>query len=186
MRFQRSSHCAGGVVVAAVLGLLAAGIDAPVARAEPPSQPAMQSLDEQVQEVKSDVLEIAAELSRLEEKLLYPSDTQITIFVALADREDFQLDSLEIQIDNEPVAHHIYSFKELEALQKGGVQRIYTGNISTGDHQMSVSAAGKKSGSRDVRESASFSIRKEVGPKLVELTLAGSNPGDPFIQLGGP
>ena len=32
----------------------------------------MQSLDEQVQEVKSDILSIAAELSNLEEKLLYP------------------------------------------------------------------------------------------------------------------
>ena len=43
----------------------------------------MKGLDEQVQEIKSDVLGIAAELNRLEEKLLYPSNTQIAVFVAI-------------------------------------------------------------------------------------------------------
>jgi hypothetical protein len=49
------------------------------ARAEEPASAAeMRSLDEQVQEIKTDVLGIAAELTRLEEKLLYPSGTQCT------------------------------------------------------------------------------------------------------------
>src|SRR6266704_6984373 len=47
-----------------------------------PDQQQMRGLDEQVQEVKSDVLSIAAELNQLEEKLLYPSGTQVAIFVA--------------------------------------------------------------------------------------------------------
>lgn len=142
----------------------------------------MQSLDEQVQEIKSDVLGIAAELSRLEEKLLYPSNTQVAVFVSLADEAGFRLDSVEIRIDGELVAHHIYSFKELEALQKGGVQRIYTGNVATGEHRLDVTAAGK-SGSSDVSSSESFTFHKEVEPKLVELVLAGS--GGASIQLGG-
>jgi hypothetical protein len=58
----------------------------------------MQGLDEQVQEIKSDVLRIAAELSLLEERLLYPSGTQVAVFVSLAQGEAFQLDSVQIQI----------------------------------------------------------------------------------------
>ena len=50
-------------------------------RAEESTRQQMQSLDEQVQEIKSDVLGIAAELNRLEERLLYPSDTQVAVFV---------------------------------------------------------------------------------------------------------
>ena len=42
----------------------------------------MKSLDGQVQEIKSDVLNIASELGNLEERLLYPSNTQLAIFVA--------------------------------------------------------------------------------------------------------
>ena len=44
----------------------------------------MKGLDEQVQEIKSDVLSIDAELSRLEERLLYPSNTHFALFVGVA------------------------------------------------------------------------------------------------------
>jgi hypothetical protein len=45
-----------------------------------------------------------------------------------ADIQDFAVDSEQISIDGQLVAHHIYRFKELEAFAKGGVQRIYTGS----------------------------------------------------------
>jgi len=149
------------------------------------SKEQMQSLDGQVQEIKTDVLGIAAELSRLEEKLLYPSNTQVSLFVSLAEGVTFRLDSVQIQIDGEPVANHIYSFKELEALQKGGVQRIYTGNIPTGEHRLEVSVSGALPGGRDFSGTESFSFSKDVEPKLVGITLAGQGSGDARIQLGG-
>ncbi len=108
------------------------------AYAEEISREQIKGLDEQVQEIKSDVLGIAAELNQLEEKLLYPSNTQVAVFVSLVSGETFRLDSVEIQLDGKPVAHHLYSFKELEALQKGGVQRIYTGNVRSGEHDLQV------------------------------------------------
>jgi cell division protein FtsB len=148
------------------------------------SKEQMQGLDEQVQEIKSDVLSIAAELNRLEEKLLYPSSTQVAIFVSLAEGEALRLDSVQIQIDGAPVARHIYSFKELEALQKGGVQRIYTGNVSTGEHRLEVSVAGKRSSGTDLSATESFSFSKDVEPKLVGLTLAGGDSGAASIRLG--
>lgn len=151
--------------------------------ADDASKQQMQSLDEQVQEIKSDVLGIAAELSQLEERLLYPSNTQVSIFVSLTEDDGFRLDSVEIEIDGELAAHHIYSFKELEALRSGGVQRIYTGNVPTGEHQISVTVGGK-AGGNDVRSTDRFRFEKEVEPKLVEITLAGSS-GGASIQLGG-
>ena len=92
----------------------------------------LKSLDGQVQEIKSDVLDIASELRNLEERLLYPSGTQLAIFVAVEEQEDFRLDAVQIEIDGELATHHIYSFSELEALQKGCVQKAYTGNVVTG------------------------------------------------------
>jgi len=105
----------------------------------------MRSLDEQVQEIKTDVLGIAAELNRLEEKLLYPSNTQLAVFVSIAEGETFRLDSMQINIDGEIATHYLYGFKELEALQNGGVQRVYTGNLPTGGHEIAVSINGKYS-----------------------------------------
>jgi hypothetical protein len=144
--------------------------------------PTLQDLDEQVQEIKSDILGISEELSRLEEKLLYPSGTQVAIFIGLARGDQLRLDAVRLQIDGQLVAHHIYSFKELEALRKGGVQRIYVGNVAAGDHQLEVLVDGKAEGGADFSRTESFTFRKEVKPKMVGLTVSGS--GNTPIALG--
>jgi hypothetical protein len=139
------------------------------------SREQIKGLDEQVQEIKSDVLGIAAELNQLEEKLLYPSNTQVAVFVSLAGEETFRLDSVEIRLDGKPVAHHLYTFKELEALQNGGVQRIYTGNIRSGDHDLQVSVIGKSGGGADFTKTERFKVNKEAGPRIVEISLAAQS-----------
>jgi len=144
----------------------------------------MRSLDGQVQEIKSDVLSIAAELSSLEERLLYPSNTQVAVFVSIEKDEDFRLDAIQLEINGELATHHIYSFNELEALQKGGVQRIYTGNIPTGDHQLNVTMMGKLQSGEDFTESDSFTFAKGVKPKALGVTLAGPGLGENVIQVG--
>lgn len=131
-------------------------------------------LDEQVQEIKADVLSIATQLNRLEEKLLYPSDTQIAIFVSVAGAEKFRLDAVSVELDGKQVAHHLYTFKELEALQKGGVQRIHVGNVMTGEHPLQVKVMGKTEGGSDFQRAESFKVAKGIGPKMVEVVLTGS------------
>ena len=148
-----------------------------------PDQKAMRDLDEQVQQTKSDVLSIAAELNQLEEKLLYPSGTQVAIFVALAKGDELRLDAVRLQIDGQLVAHYIYSAKELEALRKGGVQRIYVGNVATGDHKLNVLVDGKLKSGSDFNRTEHFTFHKEVKPKLVELTVAGPDAGSTPITL---
>ena len=149
-----------------------------------PDQRQMRDLDEQVQQTKSDVLSIAAELNQLEEKLLYPSGTQVAIFVALAKGDELRLDAVRLQIDGQLVAHYIYSAKELEALRKGGVQRIYVGNVATGDHKLNVLVDGKLKSGSDFNRTEHFTFHKEVKPKLVELTVSGPDAGSTPITLG--
>lgn len=156
-----------GVILGMSLLMLGAA-----ARGEEIPKEQIKGLDEQVQEIKSDVLGIAAELNQLEEKLLYPSGTQVAVFVSLAGGETFRLDSVEIRLDGEPVAHHLYTFKELEALRKGGVQRIYTGNVRSGEHDLQVMVLGKTDGGADFEKSGRFKVAKAVGPKIVDVSLA--------------
>jgi hypothetical protein len=162
----------------------------PAAVREPPQeqvssdQRQMRGLDEQIQEIKSDALRMSAELSQLEEKLLYPSGTQVAIFVELVKGDTMRLDAVRLQIDGQLVAHYIYSAKELQALRKGGVQRIYVGNVATGDHKLEVLIDGKLEGGADFSRTGEFTFRKEVKPKLVGLTLAGPRSGNTPIVLG--
>ena len=155
----------------------------PLLAAEEISREQIKGLDEQIQEVKSDVLGIAAELSRLEEKLLYPSDTQVSLFVALAEAVKFRLDAVDIQIDGKPVAHHLYTFKELEALRQGGVQRIYTGNIKKGGHDLQVNVLGKSESGTEYRQTGSFKLDKDIRPKLVGITVSGPGGGERAIAF---
>jgi hypothetical protein len=147
-------------------------------------QQQMRGLDEQVQEVKSDVLSIGAELNQLEEKLLYPSGTQVAIFVALAKGDEMRLDAVRLEIDGQLVAHYIYSAKELEALRKGGVQRIYVGNVATGEHQLNVLVDGKLKAGTDFSRTEHFTFHKEVKPKLMELRVGGLDSGKTPIAFG--
>lgn len=163
------------IVAFAVLGALSGAS----VGAEDNYREQMKGLDEQVQEVKSDVLSIAAELKRLEEKLLYPSNTHLAVFVALVERDTLRLDAVRIQIDGQLVAHSIYSYKELEALQKGGVHRIYTGNVPTGEHQIEVTIAGKLESGKDYSRTERFAFNKGIEPKLLGVTLGAAE-----LQLG--
>lgn len=165
------------------LGLLLGMAGAP-AWSQDSDRQQMKGLDEQVQEIKSDVLDIAAELSLLEEKLLYPSGTQVAVFVALAQGDPMRLDAVQIQIDGQLVAHYIYSFKEIDALRRGGVQRIYVGNLPRGEHQLEVRIDGKLEGGSDYTHSEQLRFSKEVAPKLVGLTLAGPGSGRAPVTLG--
>lgn len=140
------------------------------------SKAQIKGLDEQVQDIKKDVLGISSELAQLEEKLLYPSNTQVSIFVSFAKKAGFRLDAMDIKLDGKDVAHHLYTAKELEALRNGGVQRIYTGNIRTGDHKLEVSFLGK-SLTGEYRKNGNFTISKGVKPKLVQIKVAGPGLG---------
>jgi len=145
-----------------------------IASGQEVSKQQIQGLDEQVQEIKSDALAISAELNRLEEKLLYPSTTEVSVFVSLRSGETFRLDSLELQMDGKTVTHHLYGFKEQEALRRGGVQRLYTGNIRSGEHELQVLVMGKI-GSSDFQKTGLVKITKDAAPKIVEVSLAGQN-----------
>jgi hypothetical protein len=63
------------------------------------------------------------------------------------------------------------------------VQRIYVGNLATGEHQLEVLVDAKLEGGADFSRTESFVFRKEAKPKLVGLTLAGPDSGNSPIAL---
>jgi hypothetical protein len=171
------TRAAVSLLLGCVLTMSAAWAAGPGAREQ------VMGLDEQVQDIKSDVLAIAAELNQLEEKLLYPSGTQLALFVSMAGDDKFSLDAVSVRLGGEDVAHYLYTFKELEALQKGAVQRLYTGNIRTGDHPVEVTLTGKTAGGADYHKTVAGTISKDIGPRLVEIRLAGPGSSQPAVEI---
>ena len=151
------------------------------AYAEEVSKEQIKSLDEQVQEIKTDTLSIATQMRLLEEKLLYPSSTQVAVFLSLDKAAKYRPDSIEIQLEGKPVTFHLYTVKEVEALKKGGVQRLYTTNIKSGEHDLRVLLIGKNAGGLEFYRDENFKFSKNVGPKVVEIRLI--NAADQIITL---
>jgi hypothetical protein len=153
------------------------------ANADEVSRDQIKGLDEQVQDIKKDVLNLSSELARLEEKLLFPSNTQVSLFVSMNEGDDFRLDSVQLKLGEKVVAQHLYSYRELEALQSGGVQRLYLGNIITGEHDLVVSYSGKAPAGGEYKRSGSYRINKDVGPKFVEIKIAGPETTEQDIKF---
>ncbi|HWR71871.1 MAG TPA: hypothetical protein VN604_01740 [Nitrospirota bacterium] len=165
-----------GFILAIAMGMLSFP-----AYAEEVSKEQIKNLDEQVQEIKTETLNLGVQMRLLEEKLLYPSSTQVAVFVSLDKAAKFRLDSIEIQLDDKLAAQHLYTLRELEALQNGGMQRIYTGNIKSGEHGLQVLVTGKTAGGSGLRAKESFKFSKDEKSKVVEIHLVDS--GSHIITL---
>src|SRR6187549_1548000 len=136
---------------------------------EPPAD--TRALDETVQALKKDVVDLNRELFVLEEELLFPANTQVAVFVSMDIGEFFALDSLTLKIDNKEVANYMYTPREAEALLKGGVHRVYLGNLKVGEHQLVAFFAGKGPNDRDYKRGANIKFEKGVGAKYLELKI---------------
>jgi len=130
------------------------------------------TLDEDVQGLKKQVLDLNRDLFLLEEELLFPSNTQTAVFVAMDVGDFFGLDSVELKIDNKEVANYLYTEREATALVKGGVQRLFIGNLKAGDHELVAVFTGGGPHARDYRRATSVKFEKGIGPKYIELTIS--------------
>ena len=150
-----------------------ASIAAPPEGAPDESQPPAdtRALDESVQDLKKDVVDLNRELFVLEEELLFPANTQVAVFVSMDIGEFFALDSLTLKIDNKEVANYLYTPREAEALLKGGVHRVYLGNLKVGEHQLVALFEGKGPNNLDYKRGANLKFEKGVGAKYLELKI---------------
>jgi hypothetical protein len=145
---------------------------APRADAAAEQRAEFRTLDEDVQDLKKQVLDLNRDLFLLEEELLFPSNTQTAVFISMDVGEFFGLDSVELKIDNKDVANYLYTEREAEALVKGGVQRLYIGNLKAGEHELVAVFTGQGPHTRDYRRAASLVFEKGIGPKYIELTIS--------------
>ena len=132
------------------------------------------ALDNRIQEVKASVIQLNRDLLVLEEELLFPANTQMAVFVSMDVGKMFSLDSVQVQIDGKLVASYLYTPLEVQALHRGGVQRLYLGNLRTGTHELVAFFTGGGPHSRDYKRAATVKFDKDTQAKYVELRIRDS------------
>ena len=163
------------VLIAALCGFGTAprawSADAPAPAA---ASAAPAALDNRVQDVKSDVIKLNRDLLVLEEELLFPANTQVALFVSMDVGKLFELDSVQIKLDDKLVASYLYTPLEVQALQRGGVQRVYLGNLRSGTHELVAFFTGKGPHERDYKRGATVKFEKSGEAKYIELRIQDS------------
>jgi hypothetical protein len=132
------------------------------------------TLDGRIQDVKSDVIKLNRDLLVLEEELLFPANTQVALFVSMDVGKMFSLDSVQIRLDDKMVSSYLYTPLEVAALHRGGVQRIYVGNLKAGTHELVAFFTGQGPHVRDYKRGATIKFDKGTEPKYIELQIKDS------------
>lgn len=160
------------VAAAGLIALALANVAGADEAAVPAAAGSFQGLDADVQSLKQEVVDLNRDLFMLEEELLFPANTQVAVFVSMDVGTFFALDSVKILLDGKEVSNYLYTQREAEALLRGGVHRVWLGNLRAGKHEMTAFFTGKGPHERDYKRGATLELNKGVGAKYVELKIS--------------
>lgn len=127
----------------------------------------------EVENLKVSVLNLNRDLLILEEELLYPASNQVAVYLSMDIGQFFNLDAVKLEIDNKLVASELYTEKQINALFRGGVQRLYVGNLKTGEHEISAYFTGRGP-QQNYKRGAKLVINKTQTPLVLELKIMDS------------
>jgi len=142
---------------------------------QPSEQPANSTVTEQLQQLRKEVVALNRDLFVLEEDLLFPSSTQVVVYLSMDVGTYFNLDAVELKIDDKIVTYHLYTEKQIQALFKGGVQKLHIDNLAQGEHQLSAFFIGKGPHDRDYKRAVSLTFTKTSEAKSLEISIIDSS-----------
>jgi len=137
-----------------------------------------------VEELKKKVIKLNRDLFILEEDLLFPANTQIAVFVSLETGKFLNLDSIKLKIDGNIVAAHLYTERQLKSLKRGGMQRLYIGNLKTGDHEITAFIEGIGPEKKPYKHAATMTMTKDTDIKSFEVRITDqSSSFEPSVEI---
>lgn len=129
-------------------------------------------LDEEMEEVKKALVELKRDLIILEEDLLFPASSQVSVFLSMDAGELFQLDAVSVKLNGKEVTHHLYTPKQVSALHRGGVQKLFVGNVKQGENRVTAFFTGRGPSGRDYRRATTVEFTKGFEPTFIALAIA--------------
>ena len=156
----------------------------PESAAEEIDRASFQKLDVEAENVLREVLDLSSDLAIIDEQQINPPKNQLLVLVTLQPSKFFELDFVELKVDNQIVAAHAYEDKDIAAMVRGGAHRLYIANLPAGTHELRAKFIGKVPRDPDYRREADFKFIAGVNRTLVELYInSGDNNGFPQFTI---
>jgi hypothetical protein len=151
---------------------------------QPPPNENLNAIVTEAEKIKKGIIELNQRLYQFEEELLYPSNTQLAVFLSYAENIAFVLDSVELSLDDKLVSSSLYQESELSALKNGGIQRIYLGSLEDGKHKLAVQFNGKGRNDRYFRRKKALNFVKEEQARFIQLIVSEDRTtGEPLFKV---
>ncbi|MGB1835703.1 MAG: AraC family transcriptional regulator [Marinobacter adhaerens] len=133
-------------------------------------------LDEELKELSAKVASHSEDVLALEQKVLHPANTRLAVFLTLQSRDALDLDSVELFVNGQPVASHLYSDRERTSLERGGIQQLFTGNLENGEHELKTVITARSADDDFVRRESTHKFRKRPGVLRLQMSLEARAP----------
>lgn len=133
-------------------------------------------IDLAIDQLRAEVSEHSARVFALEQRLLHPADSRLSVFLTLGSPGALALDSVELFVNGKPAVSHLYSEREQEALEDGGVQQLFIGNLPNGSHSLNAVVTARSGNDRFVRRESSYRFQKHPGSLQLQMTLDAKAP----------
>jgi hypothetical protein len=146
-------------------------------------------LASQLQDVKNQVMQLNRDLFLLEEDLLFPASTQLGIYLSMDAGILMPLDAIELRLNGDKIGGHLYTPQQTQAIQRGALQRVYAGNIKSGEHTLTVVLTGRfvpGLGAQDqaYRRAIEYKFKKETDPVWLEIkVIDDTNSQQPALEV---
>ncbi len=155
-----------------------------VAENIPTETESFRGLDAEVEHVLGEVLSLGADMVILQEAREMSPGTQLMVLVSITPMDYFQLEAVQLLIDENAATYHQYTGAELEALAQGGSHRLFLANVPAGRHQITAVMFGRVPKDPDYRREVSHTIISGVGRRVLELNVvAGKKQAFPELAI---
>jgi hypothetical protein len=149
-----------------------------------PKYDSFQSFDVEAEKLLHEVLDLSSDLAITSEQHVNPPKNQLLVLVTLQPSKFFELEFVELEIDQQTVAAYPYTENDIAAMVRGGGHRLYLANLPAGTHELKAKFVGKVPRDPDYRREATFKFISGVNRTLIELYInSGENSGFPQFTI---
>jgi len=115
--------------------------------------------------------EIKRDLAAFEQELLAATPNQVNVFLAIDEGDFFSVNSLNVQLNKQPIAKIRYSPLQANALSKGAVHPLYSNDtLPPGNYQLIAEIQGLDSQKSSFRRRITHDfVKKKNKPVFIEL-----------------
>ena len=142
------------------------------------------SIEQEVNQLRGEAADLERDIGLLEKDLLFPPLTRVEVFLSVQPDLDFQLRSVVFSLDGDEKSFHVYTMSDITALQMGGLQQFWEGNVALGQHELLVEFVGLNVKGATVKKQITHKFEKTRSGLAFEIQVkSGANATTPKFSV---